>query len=129
MEEGLEATSSRSQKTFLTCLVIFFFLFIVLLASKLIIGLSFLYIIFFAFKFFFKKKILPLVLFASFLLAILLLLTITKNPVKDRFKDLASGNTSLFRQEKFSPGVYFNGLQFRLLIWRFTYEILNEKNA
>jgi O-antigen ligase len=129
MEEGLEATSSRSQKAFLTCLVIFFFLFIVLLASKLIIGLSFLYIIFFAFKFFFKKKILPLVLFASFLLAILLVLTITKNPVKDRFKDLASGNISLFRQEKFSPGVYFNGLQFRLLIWRFTYEILNEKNA
>ena len=129
MEEGLGITSSHSQKRFLMSLVIFFFLFIVLLASKLIIAFYFLYIIFFGFKYFIERKVLPLVLFVSFLLSLLLVLTITKNPIKDRFKDLANGNVHLFTQEKFSPGVYFNGLQFRLLIWRFTYEILNEKKA
>jgi len=129
IEEGLAESGNQPQRAFITSLVFFFFLCIVLLASKLIIALSFLYIIFSGLKFFFKKKVLALVLFASFILATLLILTITKNPIKDRFKDLASGNITLFTQEKFSPGVYFNGLQFRLLIWRFTYEILNEKKA
>ena len=129
MEEGLAITGNHSQRTLLTSLIIFFFLFIILLASKLIIAITFLYVIFFGLKFFLKKRNIALLLFTSFVLGILLILTVTKNPIKDRFKDLANGSVGLFKQEKFSPDVYFNGLQFRLLIWRFTYEILNEKKA
>jgi O-antigen ligase len=36
---------------------------------------------------------------------------------------------SILKKEKYNPGDSFSGLQFRLLLWRFTYEILNEKNA
>ena len=33
------------------------------------------------------------------------------------------------KQKKFSQAVYFNGLQFRLLQWRFVYEILNDNHS
>lgn len=60
---------------------------------------------------------------------ILFVLAATNNPVKKRFSDMAAGTSTLFQQEKFTPGVYFNGLQFRLLTWRFTSEILNEQKS
>ncbi|MGN6402017.1 MAG: O-antigen ligase family protein, partial [Flavisolibacter sp.] len=63
------------------------------------------------------------------LVAVITIISTTNNPVKDRFADLAEGNSELFQQKKFSPAIYFNGLQFRLLTWRFTYEILNERKA
>jgi O-antigen ligase len=36
---------------------------------------------------------------------------------------------SKISQQKFSPADYFTGVQFRILSWRFAYEILNEKHA
>ena len=57
------------------------------------------------------------------------ILVVTNNPVKKRFTDITNGATTLFQQQKFNAGVYFNGLQFRLLTWRFTSEILNEQKA
>ena len=127
MEEGLLITSNHQQKTFIRILLLFFFGFIILLASKLAIVISLLYGLFFGVKFFWKKRFLAFVVLA--ILGASLLLAVVKNPIKERFGDLANGSISLFKQEKFSPGVYFNGLQFRLLIWRFTYEILNENKA
>jgi O-antigen ligase len=54
---------------------------------------------------------------------------LTNNPIKSRFSDAISGNVYLFKQDNFSPDIYFNGIQFRLLIWRFTYEILQQNKA
>ncbi|HRN54925.1 MAG TPA: hypothetical protein PLL71_00660 [Agriterribacter sp.] len=42
---------------------------------------------------------------------------------------MAVGTHTLFLQKKYNPGVYFNGLQFRLLTGRFTLEILSEQKA
>ncbi len=42
---------------------------------------------------------------------------------------MSKGNRLLFTETVFSPDIYFNGLQFRLLTWRFTYEILRDKRA
>jgi O-antigen ligase len=52
-----------------------------------------------------------------------------ENPVRKRFNDLFIGNPQLFTQKKFSTDIYFNGLQFRLLNWRFGWEILKENKA
>jgi O-antigen ligase len=57
------------------------------------------------------------------------LLVSTQNPVGSRYRSIFAGNILLFTQPSFGPGVYFNGAQFRLLEWRFTYEILNEQKA
>jgi len=46
--------------------------------------------------------------------------------VSRRFYDIVRGNISIVRQDSFKPGDYFNGLQFRLLQWRFVPEILTE---
>lgn len=130
MEEGLVLFTSGKMKTVLICLVIFFHFFIILLSSKLVIAAAVLYLILFGARYLWIKKTKAVVvLFISLVLATASLLLATKNPVKDRFRDLTNGSIGLFTQQKFSPGVYFNGLQFRLLIWRFTYEILNEKKA
>jgi hypothetical protein len=51
------------------------------------------------------------------------------NPVKQRFTNLVEGNFSVLGQKTFGPGDYFNGFQFRLLLWRVTYEILDDKDA
>jgi hypothetical protein len=54
---------------------------------------------------------------------------ITKNPINARFRDFAGGNISLINQDKFSPAIYFNGLQFRLLQWKLVPRILNENHC
>jgi O-antigen ligase len=53
----------------------------------------------------------------------------TRNPVQERFREIVTGDLALLKREKFDPGIYFNGLQFRLLQWRFVPEILNENRA
>ena len=42
--------------------------------------------------------------------------------------DDVEGNFALIKQDRFKPGDYFNGVQFRLISWRFVYEILNENH-
>lgn len=115
------------RKSLQRIMIIFLSLFLLLLSSKLIIAFYILYLL----AFFFSKKIdarrgktvaIGLLIFFT---AILLI----PNPIGNRFRGLFTGNALLFEQKEFNPGIYFNGAQFRLLEWRFTYEILNEQNA
>lgn len=53
----------------------------------------------------------------------------TNNPVSRRFNDILHGNMAVIQQPVFGPEYYFNGIQFRLLQWRFVKEILQEKKA
>ncbi|WP_207512300.1 O-antigen ligase family protein [Longitalea luteola] len=53
----------------------------------------------------------------------------TRNPISRRFNDIMQGNITLVQQSSFDPGDYFNGVQFRLLQWRFVKEILQENKA
>lgn len=64
----------------------------------------------------------------SFTLCIIILglLFTTRNPIRERFSDVLRGNIKIITQETFNEGDYFNGLQFRLLQWRFVAEILTE---
>jgi O-antigen ligase len=130
LETGLKQTTLAPQKKWLIALNLFFVVMILLLSSKLVLVLMLIYLVFFAGRYFFKGQkrwILPAII--TFLVLLISLISFTDNPVKKRFADIANGNRELFRQGKFSPDIYFNGVQFRLLTWRFTGEILNQQNA
>jgi O-antigen ligase len=126
--EELWHASIRSK--WLIALLLFFLIMIILLSSKIVIIITFIYLSTYLFRLFFARKvrwILPLILL--FLGAATAIMATTDNPVRKRFTELFEGNNNLFKQEKFSPDIYFNGLQFRLLTWRFTGEILEKENA
>lgn len=53
----------------------------------------------------------------------------TQNPISRRFNDAMHGNIEVVQQSSFEQGTYFNGVQFRLLQWRFVKEIIQENNA
>lgn len=118
-------------KAFHLACIVFLSFFLFLLSSKLVIAFYFLYLIA-CFISLIKKKpshskliITSLILFIA---ASLISLT-TSNPVSRRFVDITEGNLQVLNMEKFNPGMYFNGVQFRLLEWRFTSEILNENHG
>lgn len=100
---------------------------LILLSSKLVICFYVCYLVWF----FSSKHLLRSNAFIAVLLFVGMITTVltTSNPVSNRFKEIFSGNSLLFEQKKFDPGIYFNGVQFRLLQWRFTYEILSEHHA
>jgi hypothetical protein len=108
-------------------LTVFLSIDLLLLSSKLIISFYIIYLLFsFLSKRFYTKRNILLVSVPILAVAII---AFTSNPVESRFKEIFTGNGLLFEQKKFDQGVYFNGLQFRLLQWRFTYEILNEQHT
>ena len=115
-------------KGFHIALLIFFSGFLVLLSSKLVIAFYLLYLLIY----FLRLRRLPgvnrYVIAGSMLLFILIgALTFTSsNPVSRRFYEIAHSDLGIVKQDQFGPGYYFNGLQFRLLEWRFVSSILNE---
>jgi O-antigen ligase len=123
----LKENNRRSTDFLSRLLIAFLSAFLILLSSKLIICFYIFYLFYFFFyKQFYRSRSLVIVfIFIATVAAILL----TPNPIGNRYRAIFAGNFVLFTQNKFSQGVYFNGLQFRLLQWRFTYEILNEQQA
>ena len=112
-------------------MIIFFTVFIFLLSSRLVISFYLfylLYLILFILKNKLKKGFIAFLFIFSCTAAGSLVL-VTKNPVSERFFEIVQGDMGLIKKEKFDPGIYFNGLQFRLLQWRFVPEILTEKKA
>lgn len=114
-------------KVFHLSLVIFFTLFLFLLSSRLVLSFYGIFLIYF-FIFFFKKRILTIGVIISMAISGFLAMT-TDNPVSRRFHDLVNDDLSILKQEQFNPGNYFNGIQFRLLQWRFVPEILSENKS
>jgi O-antigen ligase len=111
-------------------LIIYFSIFLVLLSSKLVLSFYLLYVLYYLIKVE-KRKIKPYVkiLFIAVPLFFAGLILITTNPVSNRFRDITSMDMTFTEQKKFSQAAYFNGLQFRLLQWRFVYEILNDNHG
>jgi O-antigen ligase len=103
---------------------------LILLSSKLIILYTACYGAWLFFTALIKMKKHFLSVAVALLLCSAIFFTLfTKNPVSRRFSEIVSGDISLVNQKQFSTDIYFNGLQFRLLQWRFVNEILYEKNA
>lgn len=125
-----EEDEHRPTKYVFWLLMVLFTLFLVLLSSKLIIVVFFFYLAGFFVTSIAKnqRRIYVIAALCIPLILIATLLTMS-NPVTKRFSEIFTGNTELVRREKFDPGVYFNGLQFRLLQWRLVHEILTEEQA
>jgi len=109
--------------------ILFFILFLILLSSKLVIAFFVVYIVAVLTrsfrsisKPFLLSSITGLVVLAAFILII-------PNPISNRFQEIIQTDFNFLERNKFDPGEYFNGLQFRMLQWRFVPQILTEKKA
>jgi O-antigen ligase len=104
---------------------------ILLLSSKLVIIFLAGYLAFYLFillqKRFNIRWAVTVVIVTGMLFSSIILFT--QNPVSRRFSDITHGNVGIIQQPSFGPGDYFNGVQFRLLQWRFVKEILLENKA
>ena len=110
--------------TVLLCLMIF------LLSSKLVIIVCGIYIVSAIAGLFklFNSKLLALAP-AIIILILVFILAGFRNPVHQRFSEISGSKLGMISQEKFDPADYFNGLQFRMLQWRITARILQEKKS
>jgi O-antigen ligase len=112
-------------------LVIYFSILLFFLSSKLVLVFFVLYMLYFfasSFRNSGRRKLVSLGLLILFALSLTVALT-TSNPVSNRFSEIVKGNMALVGKEKYTPADSFNGLQFRLLQWKFVPEILSENRA
>jgi len=129
--EMLQGKEFFANKFFHSFLILFFVIFLFLLSSKLVIIFFFIYFIFLMARFFILKSIGKTFIATSITALVIfsILIFSIPNPINSRFRDILGTNFSFLKKETFSPGDYFNGLEFRMLQWRFVPEILQEKNA
>jgi O-antigen ligase len=112
------------------CWIGYFVLLTYFLASKLVIATL---VIYFAYVFMrilaenFKKWQVIVILGVG-ILVISSLFTFN-NPVRQRFSDLLSFNRETLVKQKYTPGDYFNGIEFRLLLWPVSFELIRENHA
>jgi len=112
-------------------MIAFFLVFLFLLSSKLVIAFFLVYFSYAMIRSFVVKSINTKFIIISIisLLVFSLFIFSTQNRISNRFKEIVQTDFHFIQREKFSPGDYFNGLQFRLLQWEFVPRILNEKKA
>jgi hypothetical protein len=104
---------------------------ILLLSSKLVIIFLLGYLVFYVFMLLQKNLHARWAITVVVVTGLLFISSIlfTKNPISRRFNDITHGNIGIIQQPSFGPAYYFNGLQFRLLQWRFVKEIMQENKA
>lgn len=127
LAEELRTNKPFTGKYLLVTLIGLFAVTLLLLSSKLVIAITCVYLLYALF--FRGGAARKLRVTALLLLAAMTIMLVTSNPVSERFKDLFRGNISVVTKEKYTPAEYFNGLQFRLLQWRFVPEILTQNNT
>ena len=129
--EEVKKGSYFYNKALHTLLVLYFVLFILLLSSKLVIAFLIFYLLIYFVSSLAKPGTGRLTLLLAILgsLAVIAVVIATKNPISQRYREIMTDNTSVMQQQKFNPGKYFNGVEFRLLQWRFVKEILTENHA
>ncbi len=111
--------------------IAYYLFFIFLLASKIVIIFSFVSILLYISLSLKKSAFLKgrFTFYMLISLSVLSTVLFTKNPVSYRFRDIFTGNIDVVEKHQYNPGVYFNGIQFRLLEWKIVAEILNEHRA
>lgn len=112
-------------------LITFFSILLFLLSSKLIITFYILYLLYYLIVLT-RKTVLNRKVTTGVIAAIVIVIStifFTNNPISDRFRDITAGKLAVIKQDKYTPGDYFNGIQFRLLQWKLVSEILNTHNS
>lgn len=120
----------RQHRVVYYCWVIFYLVVIVLLSSKMVLVVTGVYLAYLLLVSLKRLRATGVQTALISLVAVLIFLAIafTNNPVRKRFADL-KGNIEMLSLPRYTDAMYFNGWQFRLMLWRFTYEILRDKNA
>jgi O-antigen ligase len=128
--ESLNKNDLVFNKLFHAFLTIFFSVFIFLLSSKLVIAFYFLYLLYYFIGLVKNNATNRALIISLFILLIITgsLVLIIRNPVSERFHEVAQGDLTIVKQDKYEPGRYFNGVEFRLIQWKFVAEILNENH-
>lgn len=114
-----------------SALIVYFIVAILLLSSKLVIVFLTGYLLYFLWTIIQQNSSARWMAFTlgGIGIAGACLLLFTSNPVSHRFADSVHGSVAIVQQATFDPGYYFNGVQFRLLQWRFVVELLQEQHA
>jgi len=117
-------------RQFVLFLLIYFTVFLFLLTSKMVIAVFLLYIVYLIIctNEFFRKLSYRMGALVIILAALIIIFT-TNSPLRKRVSEEMQSNISFIEKDEFSPADYFNGIEFRLVSWRFAYEILNENHA
>ncbi|PWT96536.1 MAG: hypothetical protein C5B52_15540 [Bacteroidetes bacterium] len=130
MEHDIATSKSKTEKYLLILLTAFFSFMMFMLSSKTLIVITVCYFIYFLGRQFFSKNSMSRRwMIGALFVALTSIVVFTNNPIKKRFLDVSDRRTMLFEQDHFNQGIYFNGVQFRLLLWRFSYQILNKHHA
>jgi len=120
----------RAARALRAVLIVFFCGMVLLLASKLFLLVLLLILGWFLLRrYSFRRNRMILILAGVALLLLGVLVVFTDNPIKKRYNDIVHANLNIIKPEQFTPGDYFNGIQLRLLEWRFAYEIVREHRA
>lgn len=114
-----------------TTLVVFFTTCILLLSSKLVITFTFCTLLYYGIRIAKMGGHRRTIVFSLMLVGLLStgMISATSNRISHRFNEILSGNILIVEQPRFNAGMYFNGLQFRLLEWRFVAAILSEERS
>jgi O-antigen ligase len=125
---GNWASIRKSQKLLYVCVLVFFFLFIVLLSSKTMLVST---VAIIALKFTFghvQNKLRAFSIMA--IAAIALSIIITKAPyISDRFNEIFQENYAEVLTRTDYQNFHFTGGTIRLAIWRSVFEVLDQQNA
>jgi O-antigen ligase len=105
-------------------MICYFSIFVILLSSKLMLGLLLLYFGYKIFRAGHLKWYIPVVALTLAVGAIIF----TKNPLRLRFEDAMSLDMEKFSSTDLSQA-YFNGLEFRVIQWKLVVEVLNDHNS
>ena len=128
--ESIKKNDFFISRPFHLWIIIFLSIFLLLLSSKLVIFFYLAYVLS-GLLFMLKKnkvsRISVIGLFSLIILAFIWVLAVP-NPVSKRFNEIVNGDIKVITQDTFKPSDYFNGLQFRLLQWKFVPEILSDNN-
>jgi len=129
IEENHRAENMKSRKWVLILLV-YFSVFLFLLTSKMVIAVFLLYIVYLiaCTNEFFRKRSYRIGAIAAILATMVIIFT-TNSPLRRRVSEEMQSSVSFIGKNEFSPADYFNGIEFRLVSWRFAFEILNENHA
>ncbi len=129
IEENSRNEKANNRK-WLIFLLIYFSVFLFLLTSKMVIALFLIYIVYLIIctKEFFRRWSYRMVALAAIVTTLIIIFT-TNSPLRKRVSDEMHSHISFIEKNEFSPADYFNGIEFRLISWRFAYEILNENHA
>lgn len=117
----------RNRKRLGITLFLFLSFFLFLLSSKLVLVFFICSFLLLALRRTRFTKLFPLLLIL--MVAGVAVVSLTKNPVEQRFRLLFSGDAGLFQRNQFDQGIYFNGVQFRLLQWRLVPKLLQESSG